>query len=53
VAAACSAAPSPAIVGRWHAIVKRRFFDWVLLGCELIQVASTLALGYALLSSLA
>jgi hypothetical protein len=53
VLAVCYAASSPAIVGRWRAIVKWRFFDWVLLGCGLIQMTSTLALGYALLSSLA
>jgi hypothetical protein len=38
-------------MGRWHAVIKSRFFEWVLLGCGLFQIASALTLGYAFLSS--
>ncbi len=41
----------PVSMGRWRAAIKSQFFEWVLLGCGLFQVASALTLGYAILSS--
>jgi chemosensory pili system protein ChpE len=41
----------PVSMGRWHAVIKSRLFEWVLLGCGLFQIASALTLGYAFLSS--
>lgn len=41
----------PVSMGHWRAAIKSQFFEWVLLGCGLFQIASALTLGYAILSS--
>ena len=42
----------PLLVGWWRAVIRGRFFERVFLVCGLIQIASALTLGHAILSSL-